>query len=275
MEVNITSTRVEFLSRGRSVVFRGDDLLSGAVVQNTQTPTLPRVVVRLTLSREAREATGENFYDVDFRAVTNQPTWTTKPDTEGAFTCLTDLTPLFRKCCASGGASGDGTATTTDGLTDVLVIPAGTSSPLQESVIKYKDASDVDQETLPTNTEFDGVTLRPAEIVPRREIMNEGGTGTGLYATLDGLIADTIPEIPLTLFQTWAAGNADSLGVVLPAAYQGVAMSFVSETVANGTITVSVDNGSSFAAPPFTAAALKVIFRRTTTTNESTATFSS
>jgi hypothetical protein len=104
MNVNITSTKVEFLSRGTSIVFRGDDLLRGQVIQN---PAGQGSIVRLTLSKEARDVAGADFYDISPFGIDNQPTWTDRWEQEGAFTCLDDLTPLFRKCCASGG-SGSG-----------------------------------------------------------------------------------------------------------------------------------------------------------------------
>ena len=169
----------------------------------------------------------------------------------------------------------DATVKTTDGVTTVQAIKSNLSGNLPQSVIKYKDAANVSQVTAASNTEFASGSLRPATELPRRQIMNAGGTGTGLYVTAGRLIDDTLPVIPLTYLQGWAAGNADSIGVVLPAAYQGVPLSFVSETGSSGTITVSVNNGSSFAAPPFTAGAAKVIFRRTTILADSVATFSS
>ena len=106
MIVNLTSTRVEFISLGRSVVFRGDDLLSGYIRTNGPAPPDEGVMVRLMLSREASEVQGLDYYDIDFRHITNQPTWTRNVQTEGAQNCLDDLTPLFRKCCASSSGGG-------------------------------------------------------------------------------------------------------------------------------------------------------------------------
>jgi hypothetical protein len=106
MIVNLTSTRVEFISLGRSVVFRGDDLLSGYIRTNGPAPPDEGVMVRLMLSREASEVQDLNYYDIDFRHITNQPTWTRNVQTEGAQNCLDDLTPLFRKCCASSSGGG-------------------------------------------------------------------------------------------------------------------------------------------------------------------------
>jgi hypothetical protein len=106
MIVNLTSTRVEFISLGRSVVFRGDDLLSGYIRTNGPAPPDEGVMVRLMLSREASEVQDLDYYDIDFRHITNQPTWTRNVQTEGAQNCLDDLTPLFRKCCASSSGGG-------------------------------------------------------------------------------------------------------------------------------------------------------------------------
>jgi len=103
MNVNITSTKVEFLSKGTSIVFRGDDLLRGQVIQN---PAGQGSIVRLTLSKEARDVTGSDFYDISPLGIDNQPTWTNRWEQTGVFTCLDDLTPLFRKCCEGGGGGG-------------------------------------------------------------------------------------------------------------------------------------------------------------------------
>jgi hypothetical protein len=62
----------------------------------------------------------------------------------------------------------------------------------------------------------------------------------------------------------WGAYDDETTPVVMPAEYQGVTYAFVSDVGTNGTITVSVNNGASFAAPPFTVGASEVIFRRTT-----------
>ena len=168
-----------------------------------------------------------------------------------------------------------GTVKTTDGATSVMAVESNGYVLLPRTHVVYKDASDAEQATTGYPTAFDGDELYPDTVIPRRQIKYVGGTGTGLYATLDGLIDNTLPTIPLTLYATWAASHADTIGIVLPAAYQGVPLIFVSETAANGTITISVNNGASFAAAPFTAGASKVIFRRTTTTSESTALYTS
>jgi hypothetical protein len=167
----------------------------------------------------------------------------------------------------------NGGAMTTDGTTPVITVPPGTDVPLPQSHIKAKDPSNDDELIAISNTELASGRLQAATQIPRREIVLTGGTGTGIFATAGRLLAGTLPTIPQQLNITWAAGAGDTLGVVLPASMQGVAFSFVSETGSNGTITVSVNNGSSFAAPPFTASTAKVIFRRTTTTSEHSALF--
>ena len=63
---------------------------------------------------------------------------------------------------------------------------------------------------------------------------------------------------------SWAAWEDTTTPVVLPAEYQGITYAFVSATGTNGTITVSVDGGATYAAPPFTVGTLGVSFRRTT-----------
>ena len=160
-------------------------------------------------------------------------------------------------------------AGTVVGYCDIM----GPALNLPQSRIKYKDADDASEVSAPHNTVFEDGTLRPDYEVPRRELVLTGGTGLGRYVSVGDLIGNTVPTIPQRIIITWEAGMADSIGVVLPAEMQGVAFSFVSETVSHGTITVSVNNGGSFAAAPFTPGTQKVIFRRTTTTNEGSALF--
>lgn len=109
MEANILSDRVQFISKAETVTFRGLDMLSGNV-QNTSVPpsSTVRPTVRIILAPEMLAAYPSGYYDVDLRVITNQPTWTEKPSTEGAFNCLEDLTPLFRKePSGSGGGQVD------------------------------------------------------------------------------------------------------------------------------------------------------------------------
>jgi hypothetical protein len=72
---------------------------------------------------------------------------------------------------------------------------------------------------------------------------------------------------------TWGAYENETNAVVLPAAFQGRTYDFLSSTGTNGTITVSVNGGTSFAAPPFTVGTGGLIFRRTTITAAGTATY--
>ena len=99
--------------------------------------------------------------------------------------------------CGGGGPCADVTIRTTDGSTTVGTAAAGTNYDVPQSVIKYTDAANAAQVTAAADTEYSGSTLRPATVVPRRELFYIGGTGTGLYATVDRLIADTIPQVPI------------------------------------------------------------------------------
>lgn len=159
----------------------------------------------------------------------------------------------------------DGTVRTTDGLTTVTAVKSNGTADLPQSVVKYKDAANADQVTAASNTEFAGGNLRPATVVPRRELKCDG-VGTGEYVTLNDLLADTVPDVTTTrgITASWAAGDDETIPVVLPAEYQGISYAYVSNTGTNGTITVSVDGGSTFSAPPFTVGASGVAFRRTT-----------
>lgn len=162
----------------------------------------------------------------------------------------------------------DGTVRTTDGLTTVAAVKSNGTADLPQSVVKYKDAVNADQVTAASNTEYSGGTLRPATQVPRREL-TLGGVGTGDYVTLADLIANTVPDVTSPVIDraitaSWAAGDNETIPIILPAEYQGETFAYVSNVGTNGTITVSVDGGSTFAAPPFTVGASGVAFRRTT-----------
>jgi hypothetical protein len=108
-----------------------------------------------------------------------------------------------------------GTVKTTDGATTVMPVKSNGEGNLPRTHVVYKDASDAEQATTGYYTEFDGDELYPDTVIPRREIKYVGGTGTGLYASLDGLGDDTLPAvpIPLNLKFGWAAGNGDTTSV--------------------------------------------------------------
>lgn len=159
----------------------------------------------------------------------------------------------------------DGTVYSTDGSVPVTAVKSNGTANLPQSVIKYKDAANADQVTSASDTEFASSTLRPATQIPRRELTRDG-VGTGQYVTLANLIANTVPDVTTTrgITASWAAGDDETIPIILPAEYQGQTFDYVSNTGTNGTITVSVDGGSSYAAPPFTVGASGVSFKRTT-----------
>ena len=159
----------------------------------------------------------------------------------------------------------DGTVRTTDGLTTVAAVKSNGTADLPQSVVKYKDAANADQVTAASNTEYSGGTLRPATQIPRRELTRDG-VGTGSYVTAADLIAGTVPDVTTerAIVASWAAGDDETIPIILPAEYQGQTFDYVSNTGTNGTITVSVDGASSYAAPPFTVGTLGVSFKRTT-----------
>jgi hypothetical protein len=82
---------------------------------------------------------------------------------------------------------------TTDASTVVLNAAAGAASNLPQSVIKYTDAANTAQVTASSDTEF-STTLRPATVVPRRQILNSAGNAANAtFADLDDLISNTLP----------------------------------------------------------------------------------
>ena len=104
MDATLFSNRVEFTELGNAITLAGSDIIRGEVVR-IPAPNAPGnevTFVRLYLCGDAKLAYGD-YYDVDFRNLANQPTWTDRVDTIGAFTCLEDLAPIFRRPISTGG----------------------------------------------------------------------------------------------------------------------------------------------------------------------------
>ena len=164
----------------------------------------------------------------------------------------------------------NGTVKTTDGATTVMAVKSNGEGNLPRTHVVFKDASDAEQATTEYYTAFDGDELYPDTVIPRREIKYVGGTGTGLYATLDRLVLDTLPAvpIPLNLKFGWAAGNGDTLTWTVTADEAGTYGTYT-PTGTNGTITYS-KNGGAYAALSGSitlAVSDTIAVRRTTTTN--------
>jgi len=159
---------------------------------------------------------------------------------------------------------------TTDGDNLIGVALSGGSFKLPRSVIRYTDAASDSQETPLYNTAYNGTNLLPGIVISRRVIKYVGGTGTGLYATLDALIDDALPEvpIPLNLKFGWAAGNGDTIAWTVTSDEAGTYATYT-PTGTNGTITYS-KNGGAYAALSGSitlAVSDTIAVRRTTTTN--------
>jgi len=164
----------------------------------------------------------------------------------------------------------NGIVKTTDGATTVATVKSNGARNLSRTHVVFKDASDAEQATTGYYTEFDGDELYPDTVIPRREIKYVGGTGTGLYATLDRLVLDTLPAvpIPLNLKFGWAAGNGDTIAWTVTSDEAGTYATYT-PTGTNGTITYS-KNGGAYAALSGSitlAVSDTIAVRRTTTTN--------
>lgn len=136
----------------------------------------------------------------------------------------------------------DATVRTTDGLTTVQAIRSNASGNLPQSVIKYKDASNASQVTAASDTEF-STTLRPATEIPRRELKNLNGTGLGVFATVDRLIADTVPNVPIPLKFGWGAGEDTTLTWTVTSDEAGTYGTYTQDG-SSGTITYSKNGGA-------------------------------
>lgn len=163
-----------------------------------------------------------------------------------------------------------GAVKTTNGATTVMFVESSGSVSLPRTHVVYKDASDAEEKTTVYFTAFDGEELYPDTVIPRREIKYVGGTGTGLYASLDALIDNTLPEvpIPLNLKFGWAAGNGDTLAWTVTSDEAGTYGTYTPAGT-NGTLTYS-KNGGAYAALSGSitlAVSDTIAVRRTTTTS--------
>jgi hypothetical protein len=89
-----------------------------------------------------------------------------------------------------------GTVYTTDGDVPVVDVLSGGLANLPQSVIPYVDAAGTSATTPAADTRFNSTDLYRAGAIPRRELKDSNGDGIGIYASLDRLIDDTIPDIP-------------------------------------------------------------------------------
>ena len=88
-----------------------------------------------------------------------------------------------------------GTVMTSDMDVSVMDVLSGETKPLPKSKILFNDASDALAFTDLYDNKFDG-NLYPGITIPRRELKDSASAGIGIYASLDGLIDDTIDDIP-------------------------------------------------------------------------------
>ena len=162
-----------------------------------------------------------------------------------------------------------GTVYATDGTTEVLTVKSNGEESLPQSVIKYKDSANASQVTAASDTEFASGSLRPATEVPRRELFYVGGTGTGLYVTASRLIADTVPQIPLTkdlFINLKFKATEDTITFTVDADTAGTLTAMTSTAGTNGTLTIKINAGSfgAFTNPTTLVATDVVSVKRTT-----------
>lgn len=89
-----------------------------------------------------------------------------------------------------------GTVMDTEGGEPVMDVLSGGLENLPQSAIPYQDAAGVGTYTPAANTRFNSTNLYRVGTIPRRELKNSASAGIGIYASLDGLIDDTIDDIP-------------------------------------------------------------------------------
>jgi hypothetical protein len=89
-----------------------------------------------------------------------------------------------------------GTVYTTDGVTPVMEVLSGGVATLPKIDIPSIGSGGMPATQGPFDTKFGSGNLFPLVSIPRRELKDSIGTGIGIYAALDALMADTIPDIP-------------------------------------------------------------------------------
>ena len=90
-----------------------------------------------------------------------------------------------------------GAVKTTDGSTPVLSVKSAGSENLPQSIFRFKDAADVQQDSGAFNTAYAAPYIRPDFVFPRGQLKNSLGVGlVGLYATAMDLALDSLPLIP-------------------------------------------------------------------------------
>lgn len=91
-----------------------------------------------------------------------------------------------------------GTVMDTSGAIPVMDVLSGGSANLPSTFFEIQKADGTVVFTAPFNTVFDSGYgfLFPDVFTPRRELKDSNGDGIGIYASFDGLIDDTTPDIP-------------------------------------------------------------------------------
>lgn len=165
-----------------------------------------------------------------------------------------------------------GTVYTTDGVTPVMEVLSGGVATLPKIDIPSIGSGGMPATQGPFDTKFGSGNLFPLVSIPRRELKDSSGSGIGIYAALDVLIADTIPDIPdsaitlpngavvsLPATQPYTVprtaplkvvfGAGDAVSLLLTATIEE-AGSYNAGTIGTGTIQVSI-NGGAFASGAF------------------------
>ena len=112
-----------------------------------------------------------------------------------------------------------GTVMTTDGVDAVMDVLSGGSANLPQTIFRYKDAFDVQQDSGSFDTLYTAPYLRPDLIFPRAELKDSNDDGIGVYATALTLATDTIQPIPdsaVTVNSTPFANVTSTAGLDVP-----------------------------------------------------------
>ena len=130
-----------------------------------------------------------------------------------------------------------GTVKTTDGVTPVMEILSGGVANLPQTIFKYKDAFDVQQDSGSFGTLYTAPYMRGDFIFPRAGLKDSNNDEIGLYATLMDIALDTVPDIPDSTVNIQRKDSAGTnIGAVIPVSVKATATLAQNVTAPDGSV---------------------------------------
>lgn len=169
------------------------------------------------------------------------------------------------------GTAPDAILRTTLNDMDIQALPSGLPIQVKSTALNYVKADGTAGSLGPYNTAYGAPNIHPDIIIERRQLMSVGGLTFTAYASLGGLVNNTVPAVQLPLYMVWSPGDSDTYknhaeGFVVTAAQVGSYSAFTNDG-ASGSITMS-KNGGAFSGAAFSLAlGDRILMRRTITTS--------